>query len=209
VAGTCQPLCGDAACPPDTACADNECVPTGCGRGSCVGESCSRDADCALHEFCESGHCARGQQSLGDLCQTARECADGACFEGACAEACVANSCRAGVPCDVEEGICVPQLAPMGASCEFSTDCSGGYCAVEGAAEAVCTRACGDGEPPCPSGWACRRTNEERVCAPEGSPSSTCAFAPAPDSFSRFLALSTTLGVVFWRALRRRRFSSR
>jgi hypothetical protein len=207
VGGVCQPLCGDAPCPPNSACDRDRCVPTGCGAASCLGDSCSRDADCALHEFCNAGACARGQQSLGDLCQAARECADGACFEGACAEACAGNTCREGGACDVDDGVCVAQLAPMGASCEFSTDCSGGYCAAEGAADAVCTRACGEGEPPCPNGWACRRTNQDRVCAPAAPSSSTCAFTPAPDSTSRYLALVTTLGVVFWRALRRRRHS--
>lgn len=207
VSGVCQPLCGNAPCPPDTACTGDRCVPTGCGAASCGGDSCSRDADCALHEFCEGGICARGQQALGDVCQDARECADGACFKGACAEACAANTCRGGVPCDVEDGVCVGQLAPMGAGCQFSTDCSGGYCAAEGPAEAVCTRACGEGEPSCPNGWACRRTGQDRVCAPEHQPSGSCAFAASPSFTSHYLALITTLGVVFWRALRRHRTS--
>jgi hypothetical protein len=207
VAGTCQPLCGGALCPPDTACSGNQCVAIGCGTGSCLGESCSRDAHCALHEFCASGLCTRGPQPLGDPCNTTRDCADGACFEGACAEACAANTCRGGAPCDVDNGICVAELAPMGASCDFSTDCIGGHCAGEGAADAVCTRACGESEPPCPSGWACRQANQERVCAPDRPSSSGCAFAPPLRSTAYFLELLTSLGFVFWRAQRRRRTS--
>src|SRR5205085_4457595 len=105
--------------------------------------------DCRLQEFCDAGTCARGPRPLGDLCQTAHDCAEGACFEGACAEACSTSSfCHEGAQCDVAAGACVAPLAPMGASCDFSTDCTGGYCAASGTSDAFCTRACGEGEPP-------------------------------------------------------------
>jgi Matrixin len=208
VGGACVPRCGDASCAPSFECVNNQCVSTGCDGVSCLGNTCADDSDCAPREFCEASRCARGMLLLGDACQHAHDCADGACLAGTCAQACSTRSpCRDGRPCDVDTGACHSELAPMGASCHFATDCSGGYCAADGASEAFCTRPCGDGEPPCPSGWVCRRANGERVCSADNRTSGACSFAPASSSPFPFLELMTSLSFASWCFMRRRRHS--
>jgi hypothetical protein len=207
--GICKPRCGDRACGVGTECKKDTCVPISkdCGASGCVGQACSEQADCAPREYCSDGICARGEQALGDVCSSAKQCFDGACVDGACAESCNSGaSCASGASCNTETGACTDDLSPMGEKCQFSSDCRGGYCLAQAGHDPACSRSCDDGQPQCPSGWGCRTADDQPVCAPAPAADEGCSIAPPPSSCSAPYGLAlTALTFACWRSTRRRR----
>jgi hypothetical protein len=118
------------------ACANNY----ACTGGACA-VTCTKDLDCALGRYCDTGT-GTCLQNLANAsrCTTSRQCASGNCVDGVCCNVACAGACQA---CDVtgSTGSCVSVAsgAPHGTrSCGIYATCAAGACATSCAAAADC-----------------------------------------------------------------------
>jgi hypothetical protein len=54
-----------------------------CAAVGPIGSACSTDDQCALHSYCEGGHC-EAQTATGGACTDSRACDGGSCEGGTC-----------------------------------------------------------------------------------------------------------------------------
>jgi MYXO-CTERM domain-containing protein len=88
--------------------ANNEpCAPYECANTTACATTCAVDTDCQTGGYCSGAHTCIVQQSVGQMCGSAHECANGQCVDGYCCNSTCTDSCEA---CNVtgKLGTCSP-----------------------------------------------------------------------------------------------------
>lgn len=148
-------------CPPNQACANEQCAPT-CTDQCNSGER--RCVDLTTEQRCEMTSTGCRDWATPDSCEW-----DQRCFAGLCLLVCSPNGIP--MPCDplsaqgsgCFEGncyitsngpacLCPAGTAPDGGSCEFTTDCEPAHVCVGAVAPGVCRPTCDPSQPVCAVG---------------------------------------------------------
>ena len=98
-----ESICADVSCVPESACADVGCVPeSACADAGCVPEGACADAGCVPEGICADVNCVPEGACADVGCMPESVCADGKCLDVFCGEK--NKSCPTNMECGIPPG---------------------------------------------------------------------------------------------------------